>query len=128
MAQARTAPQLEDQVAAALRVRGASFAFVFGSRAREDHRPGSDLDVAAWWVNDAPAAFEILLPAGSPGRTAVGADAPGGGIPQRAGPRLGEVDDSVVAAQLSDTGDLADFVATLARFVETRTEPDDQSR
>jgi uncharacterized protein YutE (UPF0331/DUF86 family) len=39
-----------------------------------------------------------------------------------------EVDDSVVVAQLSDTSDLADFVAALAHFVETRTEPDDQSR
>jgi predicted nucleotidyltransferase len=65
MAQAHTARQLEDEVAAALRVRGASFAFVFGSRAREDHRPDSDLDVAAWWASDAPAAFEILLPVGS---------------------------------------------------------------
>ncbi len=38
---------------------------MFGSRARDDHRPDSDLDVAAWWAHDAPAAFEVLLPAGT---------------------------------------------------------------
>lgn len=49
---------------AVLRARGASFAFVFGSRARGDHGPGSDLDVAAWWPRDAPPTFDVVMPAG----------------------------------------------------------------
>jgi predicted nucleotidyltransferase len=51
-------------VADALRRAGASFAFVFGSRARGDARPDSDLDVAAWWPDDAPAPWKVDLPAG----------------------------------------------------------------
>jgi predicted nucleotidyltransferase len=51
------------EVSDALRGRGAVFAFVFGSRARDDSRPGSDLDVAAWWRSDPPQGFEVLLPA-----------------------------------------------------------------
>lgn len=47
-----------------LRARGAVFAFVFGSRARDDYRPDSDLDVAAWWRADPPLSFDVLLPAG----------------------------------------------------------------
>ncbi|WP_026876171.1 nucleotidyltransferase domain-containing protein [Jiangella gansuensis] len=57
--------ELDDRVAttiAALRARGASFALVHGSRARGDHRPESDLDVAAWWPANPPQQFEILLP------------------------------------------------------------------
>ncbi|MFC5999034.1 nucleotidyltransferase domain-containing protein [Quadrisphaera sp. GCM10027208] len=49
---------------AELRAAGARFAFVHGSRARGDHRPDSDLDVAAWWGSGAPASFEVLLPPG----------------------------------------------------------------
>ncbi|MCX6424599.1 MAG: nucleotidyltransferase domain-containing protein [Actinobacteria bacterium] len=37
-----------------LREAGARFAFVFGSRARGDHRPGSDLDVAAYFGSATP--------------------------------------------------------------------------
>ena len=47
-----------------LREAGARFAFVFGSRARGDHRPGSDLDVAAYFGSAPPPAFAILVPAG----------------------------------------------------------------
>ncbi|UER54515.1 nucleotidyltransferase domain-containing protein [Kineosporiaceae bacterium SCSIO 59966] len=47
-----------------LRAAGARFAFVHGSRARGDHRPDSDLDVATWWESGAPASFEVLLPPG----------------------------------------------------------------
>ena len=53
---------LREEVLAALREAGARFAFVHGSRARGNHRPDSDLDVAAWWGAEAPAAFEVLLP------------------------------------------------------------------
>lgn len=58
-----TASSLED-AAAALRSAGARFALVFGSRARGDERPDSDLDVAAWWPHNPPAAFEVLMPPG----------------------------------------------------------------
>jgi|SRR5690625_1557209 len=51
-----------DAIIAVLRDRGARFALVFGSRVRGDHRPDSDLDVAAWWASDAPAAFDIPMP------------------------------------------------------------------
>ncbi|GAB2680963.1 nucleotidyltransferase domain-containing protein [Thalassiella azotivora] len=49
----------------ALRAAGARFAVVFGSRARGDHTQASDLDVAAWWPGDAPARYEVDLPAGT---------------------------------------------------------------
>ncbi len=47
----------------ALRRAGAVFGFVHGSRATGTAHPGSDLDVAAWWSADPPAAFEVSLPA-----------------------------------------------------------------
>jgi uncharacterized protein len=47
-----------------LRNAGARFALVHGSRVVGNARPDSDLDVAAWWAADPPAAFEVLLPAG----------------------------------------------------------------
>lgn len=53
-----------ERVIDTLRSRGAVFAFVFGSRARGDFRPGSDLDVAAWWRVDPPPSFDVPLPAG----------------------------------------------------------------
>jgi hypothetical protein len=55
----------EAEVATALRRAGARFAFVHGSRASgRDVRPDSDLDVAAWWGEGAPYAWEVLLPDG----------------------------------------------------------------
>ena len=51
-------------VVAALRAAGAAFGFVFGSRARGDHRADSDLDVAAWWPGAPPSSWDVELPAG----------------------------------------------------------------
>ena len=48
----------------ALRDAGARFGLLHGSRARGTHRPDSDVDVAAWWGDAAPASFEVDLPAG----------------------------------------------------------------
>jgi uncharacterized protein len=55
---------LSEAVTARLRAHGAAFALIFGSRARRESRPDSDLDVAAWWPKDAPPSWEILLPPG----------------------------------------------------------------
>lgn len=52
------------EVVGVLRDAGARFALLHGSRATGSSRPDSDVDVAAWWVSGAPAAFEVLLPAG----------------------------------------------------------------
>lgn len=56
--------RLRGEATNVLRAVGARFALVHGSRARGDARPDSDLDVAAWWGEDPPASFEVLLPAG----------------------------------------------------------------
>jgi predicted nucleotidyltransferase len=48
-----------DAVVDSLRRTGASFALVFGSRARGEHRPDSDLDVAAWWPGPHPRSWEV---------------------------------------------------------------------
>lgn len=55
----------EGEVADVLRAAGAAFALVHGSRATGPGRPGSDLDVAAWWPGEAPAPFDVLLPPGA---------------------------------------------------------------
>src|SRR5262245_22923235 len=52
----------EAAIASALREAGARFAFVHGSRATGSARPDSDLDVAAWWGNDPPDAWDVALP------------------------------------------------------------------
>lgn len=59
--------ELEAGAADDLVAAGARFAFVHGSRAfpQESHpRPNSDLDVAAWWGDNAPAAWEVTVPGG----------------------------------------------------------------
>ena len=61
---ADVSPALLDAVTAVLREAGASFALVFGSRARGDARPDSDLDVAAWWPGESPAPWKVALPDG----------------------------------------------------------------
>lgn len=50
---------------AVLRDHGALFALVFGSRsAGGSAKPDSDLDVAAWWVGDPPASWDVPVPDG----------------------------------------------------------------
>jgi predicted nucleotidyltransferase len=47
-----------------LQQRGAVFAYLHGSRAAGTTRPDSDIDIAAYFVEDPPQAFEVLLPTG----------------------------------------------------------------
>jgi predicted nucleotidyltransferase len=54
--------QVERDTVDALRDAGAAFALVFGSRARDDHRENSDLDVAAWWESAPPDGWRVRLP------------------------------------------------------------------
>ncbi len=49
---------------AALREAGARFAYLHGSRAAGTQRPGSDIDIAAYFGDRPPQSFEILLPPG----------------------------------------------------------------
>ncbi len=49
----------------ALRAAGARFAILHGSRAVGDARPDADYDVAAWWDEDPPEAFDVLVPSGA---------------------------------------------------------------
>ena len=62
---------MDDEAAAAtaesigvLRQAGARFAYLHGSRAAGTHRPGSDIDIAAYFGDRPPQPFEILLPPG----------------------------------------------------------------
>ncbi|MFN2607513.1 MAG: nucleotidyltransferase domain-containing protein [Acidimicrobiales bacterium] len=52
------------EVTAVLRAAGARFAFAHGSRAAGTARPGSDLDVAAWWGGPAPDGWGVAVPDG----------------------------------------------------------------
>jgi predicted nucleotidyltransferase len=52
------------RTADALREAGAAFALVFGSQARGTAGPDSDLDIAAYWTGEAPASWDVELPAG----------------------------------------------------------------
>lgn len=47
---------------AVLRRAGARFAYLYGSRASGNYRPGSDIDIAAYFGDQPPQSFEILLP------------------------------------------------------------------
>jgi uncharacterized protein len=56
----------EGEVARVLREAGAHFAFVHGSRATgELARPDSDLDIGAWWGQDAPNSWTVHVPNGT---------------------------------------------------------------
>ncbi|MDR3655787.1 MAG: nucleotidyltransferase domain-containing protein [Mycobacterium sp.] len=48
----------------ALRHRGAVFAYLHGSRAAGTSRTDSDVDIAAYFDEQAPEAFEVVLPSG----------------------------------------------------------------
>ena len=55
----------ERDIGTALRHAGAQFAFIHGSRATgERARSDSDLDVAAWWADEPPQSWDVVLPAG----------------------------------------------------------------
>ena len=49
---------------AALRQAGARFAYLHGSRATGRQRPGSDIDIAAYFGERPPNSFDVLLPPG----------------------------------------------------------------
>lgn len=56
---------LRERAAAILLAHGAAFALVHGSRAAGSKpRADSDLDIAAYWAADPPAAWDVDLPAG----------------------------------------------------------------
>jgi len=48
----------------ALRDRGALFAYIFGSVARGEDMPESDLDIAALFPEPAPQSFDVPMPSG----------------------------------------------------------------
>jgi predicted nucleotidyltransferase len=49
---------------AVLRQAGARFAYLHGSRASGQHRADSDIDIAAYFGDQPPSSFDILLPPG----------------------------------------------------------------
>jgi predicted nucleotidyltransferase len=49
---------------AVLKRTGARFGYLHGSRASGSQRPGSDIDIAAYFGGRPPESFEILLPPG----------------------------------------------------------------
>jgi predicted nucleotidyltransferase len=64
MDEARAAAVLAESVAV-LRKAGARFAYLHGSRARGQHRPDSDIDIAAYFGGRSPQAFDVLMPPGA---------------------------------------------------------------
>ena len=53
-----------EQAVAVLRLAGARFAYLHGSRAAGRERADSDIDVAAHFARRAPNSFDVLLPPG----------------------------------------------------------------
>jgi len=53
-----------EAIITALRNAGATFALIHGSTVRGTARPGSDIDICAWWAGDPPPSFDVLVPAG----------------------------------------------------------------
>jgi uncharacterized protein len=64
MEEARAAAVMAESVAV-LRRAGARFAYLHGSRARGQQRPDSDIDIAAYFGDQPPNAFDILVPPGA---------------------------------------------------------------
>jgi predicted nucleotidyltransferase len=58
------AAEVMAESAAVLRKAGARFAYLHGSRASGQYRPGSDVDIAAYFGGQPPNAFDILMPPG----------------------------------------------------------------
>jgi predicted nucleotidyltransferase len=63
MEEARVAVVMAESVAV-LQGAGARFAYLHGSRARGEHRPDSDIDIAVYFGGQPPNAFDILMPPG----------------------------------------------------------------
>jgi len=63
MDEARAAAVVAESIAV-LRNAGARFAYLHGSRALGQHRPDSDIDIAAYFGGRPPNSFDILLPPG----------------------------------------------------------------
>jgi uncharacterized protein len=53
------------EAVAVLRHAGARFAYLHGSRATGHHRADSDIDIAAYFGDQPPNSFDVLLPAGA---------------------------------------------------------------
>lgn len=53
-----------EEAVRALLDRGAVFAYLHGSRAAGTSRPDSDVDIAAFFDEPAPEAFDVILPSG----------------------------------------------------------------
>lgn len=60
----REAASITAEAVAVLRRVGARFAYLHGSRVAGRARADSDLDIAAFFGNDAPPAHDVLLPVG----------------------------------------------------------------
>jgi predicted nucleotidyltransferase len=52
------------EAVAVLRQAGARFAYLHGSRAAGHHHAGSDIDIAAYFGDQPPNSFDVLLPPG----------------------------------------------------------------
>ena len=70
------AAEVTAESVAVLRQAGARFAYLFGSRAAGSYRPESDIDIAAYFGDQPPNSFEVLVPPGMRHRTAA-RDRPG---------------------------------------------------
>jgi predicted nucleotidyltransferase len=58
------AAEVTAESVAVLRQAGARFAYLFGSRAAGSYRPESDIDIAAYFGDQPPNSFEVLVPPG----------------------------------------------------------------
>lgn len=64
IAQVNPVDKRVEEAIRALRHRGAVFAYLYGSRAAGTSRPDSDVDIAAYFEEPAPEAFDVVLPSG----------------------------------------------------------------